>query len=140
MVCVMNTISKRTRNAVYDTHVHLVFVVKYRRKALTDEILTDCEAIMKRIAKGLGAELEEFNGESDYVHLLVTVPPALAVATLVNSLKGVSSRLLQRDHETHLKELLWKGKLWSRSYYAGTAGGAPLDTLKIYIQNQDRPK
>lgn len=134
----MATISKRTRHAVYDTHIHLVFVTKYRRKVLTDAMLSFCEQEMSRVAESLGSELEEFNGEADHVHMLVSLPPTLSIATLVNSLKGVSSRLLQRDYEKKLN--LRDGKLWSRSYYAGSAGGAPLATLKSYIANQDRPK
>ena len=136
----MNTISKRTRNAVYDTHLHLVFVVKYRKEVLTGEMLSSLEGYFRELCSSAGAELEEFNGEMDHVHLLVSLPPRLAVATLVNSLKGVSSRYLRRDYPELLDEQLWGKHLWSRSYYVGTAGGAPLDSLKQYIQNQDRPK
>lgn len=136
----MNTISKRTKNAVYDTHIHLVFVTKYRKDVFTDKILTDCENLMSDLCKNLGAELEEFNGESDHVHLLVNIPPSLAISTLVNSLKGGSSRILRRDYREHIEKYLWDGALWSRSYYVGTAGGAPLDSLKKYIEDQDRPE
>ena len=136
----MDTISKRTRNAVYDTHLHLVFVVKYRKEVLTGEMLSSLEGYFRELCSSAGAELEEFNGETDHVHLLVSLPPRLAVATLVNSLKGVSSRYLRRDYGPELAKQLWGKHLWSRSYYVGTAGGAPLDSLKRYIQNQDQPK
>lgn len=136
----MDTISKRTRNAVYDTHLHLVFVVKDRKQVLSDEMLSSLEGYFRELCATADAELEEFNGEADHVHLLVSLPPRLAVATLVNSLKGVSSRYLQRDYDSELSGKLWGKRLWSRSYYVGTAGGDPLDSLKQYIQNQDRPK
>ncbi|MDU2950389.1 MAG: IS200/IS605 family transposase [Bifidobacterium longum] len=84
-------------------------------------------------------ESAEFNGETDHVHLLVSFPPTVELSRLVNSLKGVSSRYLRRDYP-ELARHYWRAqRLWSPSYYAGTAGGAPLDTLKRYIENQNRP-
>ena len=134
-----NTLVRKGRHAVWDLHVHLVFVTKYRRGALTSEILTDCEAIMRRVCADFGCELVEFNGEDDHVHLLVAFPATVGLSRLVNSLKGVSSRVLRRDHGRHLSGYLWGGRLWSRSYYAGTAGGASLSAVKEYVQSQRRP-
>jgi putative transposase len=120
-------------------HVHLVFTTKYRRGALTDAILTRCEEIMRNVCVDFGAELREFNGEDDHVHLLVHYPPSVAVSKLVNSLKGVSSRYLRQEHGTHLRRYLWGDHLWSPSYFAGSCGGAPLAVIKEYIENQKRP-
>ena len=119
--------------------MHLVFVTKYRRGVFTDAILRDCEAHMRNICADFGADLTEFNGEDDHVHILVTFPASARLSELVRALKGVSSRLLRRDHADHLSKYLWGGHLWSRSYYAGTTGGANLDTIKKYVQNQRRP-
>lgn len=130
---------RRGRHAVWDCHVHLVFVTKYRRGALTDAILTDCEAVMSKVCADFGCELAEFNGEDDHVHLLVRFPATVQLSRLVNSLKGVSARILRRDHHDHLSRFLWGGHLWSRSYYAGTAGGAPLSVIADYVQSQRRP-
>jgi putative transposase len=120
-------------------HAHLVFTTKYRRGALTDAILTRCEEIMRNVCVDFGAELREFNGEDDHVHLLVHYPPSVAVSKLVNSLKGVSSRYLRQEHGTHLRRYLWGDHLWSPSYFAGSCGGAPLAVIKEYIENQKRP-
>lgn len=130
---------RRGRHAVWDCHVHLVFVTKYRRGAFTDEILRDCESIMKSVVEDFGCELKEFNGEDDHVHLLINFPATVQLSKLVNSLKGVSSRRLRQQHASHLSQYLWGGHLWSRSYYAGTAGGAPLSVIAQYVQSQRRP-
>lgn len=130
---------RQGRHAIWDCHAHLVFVTKYRRGALTDAILTDCETHMRKVCEDFGCELREFNGEDDHVHLLIGFPATVQLSKLVNSLKGVSSRMLRRDHAGHLKDYLWGGHLWSRSYYLGTAGGAPLDVIAQYVQNQRRP-
>lgn len=127
------------RHAVWDCHAHLVFVTKYRRGALTEAILVDCEKIMTKVCGDFGAELAEFNGEDDHVHLLVRFPATIQLSKLINSLKGVSSRHLRRDHHDHLQHYLWGGHLWSRSYYCGTAGGAPLNVIADYVRTQRRP-
>lgn len=74
---------RHARNSVSLLHAHLVFVTKYRRKVFTDAMLTYCETIMRGVCADLDAELVEFNGEADHVHLLVAYPPALAISTLV---------------------------------------------------------
>ena len=79
---------RRGRHVVYNLHVHLVFVTKYRRGAMTDEILTRCEEIMREVCDDFEAELKQFNGEADHVHLLVHYPPKVQLSKLVNSLKG----------------------------------------------------
>lgn len=130
---------RRGRSVVYSLHAHLVFTPKYRRGVLTDEILTRCEAIMIEVCDSFGAELREFNGERDHVHLLVHYPPKVALSTLVGSLKGVSARLLRKEYPTHIREYLWGDHFWSPSYFAASCGGAPLAIIKEYIENQKRP-
>lgn len=134
-----NSMIRQGRHAVWDCHAHLVFVTKYRRGAFAEPILEDCENVMRKVCDDYGCTLDEFNGEEDHVHLLVTYPATVQLTRLVNSLKGVSSRILMRDHGQHLKHYLWGGHLWSRSYYCGTTGGANLETIKRYVQNQRRP-
>jgi putative transposase len=119
--------------------VHLVFVTKYRRGALTGEILDRCKEIMRAVCADFGAELHEFNGETDHVHLLVHYPPKIALSRLVNSLKGVSARHLRQEYRAHLSKYLWGGHLWSPSYFAASCGGAPLAIIAEYIENQKRP-
>lgn len=130
---------RRGRQAIWDCHVNLVFVTKYRRGAFTGPILDDCEETMRGVCGDFGCELREFNGEDDYVHLLIGFPPTVQLSKLINSLKGVSSRALRKKHPQHLNKYLWDGHLWSRSYYAGTAGGAPLDVIAEYVRSQRRP-
>lgn len=124
------------RQAIWDLHVHLVFVTKYRRDVFKNDMLTTCENVMRDVCKNFGATLEEFNGGPDHVHLLVRYPATVAVSKLVNSLKGVSSRVLRRDYADEIAPYLWGGHLWSRSYYASSAGGAPLSAVAEYVMSQ----
>lgn len=98
-----------------------------------------CADIMIEVCDSFGAELVAFNGEDDHVRLLVHNPPKVALSTLVNSLKGVSARLLRKEHPAHIRRYLWDGHFWSPSYFAASCGGAPLSIIKEYIDNQKRP-
>jgi len=90
------------------------------------------------VANEFEAELVEFDGEKDHVHLLVNYPPKVSVSKLVNSLKGVSSRYL-KTHFPDLKKYCWDNALWPPSYFAGSCGGAPLESIKEYIRSQQTP-
>ncbi len=120
-------------------HVHLVFVTKYRYKVFADRHLTRCEEIMRAVCEDFEAELVEFNGGNNHVHLLVNFPPKVAVSKLVNSLKGVSSRRLRQEFPDLVRHYWRAQRLWSGSYFAGSAGGAPLSIVKQYIEQQNRP-
>ncbi|WP_411144765.1 IS200/IS605 family transposase [Streptomyces sp. x-80] len=130
---------RRGRHVVYDLHAHLVFVTRYRRNVFNDEMLTRCEEIMRAVCTDFGADLIEFNGEEDHVHLLVHYPPKVALSSLVNSLKGVSSRYLRAEFTGRVNRATVHGRFWSGSYFAGSCGGAPLQMVKDYIENQKRP-
>lgn len=85
-----------------------------------------------------GARLIEANGEDDHVHLLIEYPPTVQLSKLVNSLKGVSSRMLRAQRLPEVTAKLWGGHLWSSSYFAASCGGAPLAVIREYIENQRR--
>lgn len=121
-------------------HVHLVFVTKYRRAVFTKEILTEMRYIFTSICSDFEARLIEFEGEKDHVHLLVEYPPKIAVSKLVNSLKGVSSRLIRKKGYPSILKALWGENLWSPSYFAGSCGGAPIAVIRQYIEQQQSPQ
>ena len=125
-----NNSIRHGRHCVFLMHVHLVFVTKYRRDVFTKEILDDLRTIFARVCANFEAELAQFDGEDDHVHLLVNYPPKVAVSALVNSLKGVSSRMIRKNNYPSLRKKLWGGALWSPSYFAGSCGGAPIETVR----------
>ncbi|NES21971.1 MAG: IS200/IS605 family transposase [Symploca sp. SIO3E6] len=124
---------RKGRHSVTVLYTHLVFVTKYRAKLFEQEGLETLEIAFKSVASKMDFKMVEFNGESDHVHLLVEYPPKLSISTLVNHLKGVSSRMYRQQFPSNRKHL------WSPSYFASSCGGAPIETLKQYIQNQKSP-
>ena len=123
------------RHCVFEMHIHLVFVTKYRRRVLTKRAIKALKTIFASVCEDFEAELVECDGGDDHVHLLVNYPPKVAVSKLVNSLKGVSSRRLRR-HYPEVARRYRQGVLWSPSYFAGSCGGAPLDIIKKYVESQ----
>jgi hypothetical protein len=77
--------------------------------------------------------------ERDHVHLLIHYPPQVKLSALVGSLKGVSAHYLRKEYTDHIKRYLWDAHFWSPSYFAASAGGAPLSVIKEYIEQQKRP-
>lgn len=126
---------RRGRLVVSALHVHLVFVTKYRRGALTGEHIRYLADIFGKVCGDFGAVLMECDGEDDHIHLLVEYPPKVPVAALVNSLKGVSARRLRQRYRVRAH----RDHLWSPSYFAASCGSAPLGILRAYIENQRTP-
>lgn len=132
----MTTQFRKERHSVSDLKIHLVCVTKYRRPVLTAESLAVIEKSFKEVAKKMDFQIQEFNGEPDQVHALVEFPPKLSISQIVNALKGVSSR---RYGQAGYPKPYGKDALWSPSYFVSSVGGAPLEILKKYIQEQVKP-
>jgi len=126
---------RRGRHVVSTLYVHLVFVTKYRRGVLTGDMIGYLDGVFRKVCDDFGAVLAEFNGEDDHVHLLIEYPPKVPVASLVNSLKGVSARRLRQRHRVRTH----RGHLWSPSYFAASCGEAPLSVIRQYVEQQRRP-
>ena len=123
------------RHIVFSLHLHLVFVTKYRKKVFSSLMMERLKYHFLRVCEDFDCKLIEVNGETDHVHLLIEPLPHTTPSKLVNSLKGVSSRLLRKEFPS-LEKYYWKGGLWSPSYFIASCGGAPIDIVKEYIENQ----
>ncbi|MEC7941267.1 MAG: IS200/IS605 family transposase [Pseudomonadota bacterium] len=128
----------RKRHSVSKLVVHLVFTTKCRRKLFTGIMIEQLREAFESACVKLECELIEMDGEQDHVHLLIAYPPKLSVSVMVNNLKSISSRML-RLQNTHLTRQSKSAALWSRSYFACTAGGATIETLKAYVESQSTP-
>lgn len=120
---------------------HLVLVTKYRNKCLNKDMIGFLEGEFRRLLLNQDCGLVEFNGEEDHVHLLIEMHPSIQPSKLINSLKTASSRLLKREFGDILEKHYWGTKaIWNRSYCLLTVGGAPLEVLRAYIENQESPE
>lgn len=123
-------------HAVFFLRYHLVLVTKYRRRVFTSQ---EMFSRLRNIAEHVGGyhhvEVLEMNGEPDHVHFLLSSKPNCDLSKYVNSLKSGSSRVLKKEFP-NIRKVLWKEYLWTRSYCLITVGGAPIDLLVKYIENQ----
>jgi putative transposase len=124
---------------VSDLKCHLVLTTKYRRKVLTDPMLTRLEEIFKALMEKWEGRLVEFNGERDHVHLLLQYTPQTQPSKLINNLKTVSSRYLRKEFVAEVNKVYWKDVFWTNGYFIASCGGVTVDQLKKYIDEQDRP-
>jgi putative transposase len=123
-------------HCVFSLHFHLVLVTKYRRKVITNEMLERLRAIFEETLEKWHSELIEFNGEEDHIHLHFRTTPTIQLSKLVNNLKTVSSRLIRRDFRKHVNRFYRKPVFWHRSYCLITTGGATIEILRKYIEEQ----
>jgi putative transposase len=110
-------------------HVHLVFVTKHRRGALDADMLACPEDALRKVCGDYGAELREFNGQDDHVHLLVEYLPKVSVP----------ARRLRPEFTGRVNRHIIRGHFWPPSYFAASCGGAPPTIIRQYIEQQRRP-
>jgi putative transposase len=124
---------------VFVLPAQVVFVTTYRHQVFTAAHLERLEQIMRDACADSGTGLTEVNGEPGHVHLPASFPPEVALSRLASSLKGVSSRRLRQEFPALARHYWRANRLWSGSYFAGSAGGAPISVLHHYIEQQNRP-
>lgn len=129
------------RHVVHRLHAHLVLTTKYRRDAITTErVRTSLRTTMKAVCLDFESTLQAWEADDDHVHLLVAYPPKVALSKLVNALKGASSYRLRGLRFPEVQAVLWGQAFWSPSYCVVSCGGAPLETIKAYVETQRDPK
>ena len=133
--------ARKSSHAVFSIRLHLVFVTHYRKPALTREMIWRLKTIFSSVCEKMSCQLMEFNGEADHVHLLIDFHPKNSISAVVGSLKSASARMVKKEFPKEVNQHYWgKVSFWSNSYYCGSCGGAPMEVLKKYIQEQDSPK
>ena len=131
---------KSNRNIIYSCKYHIVWCSKYRRKVLVGEVEKRLKEIVMQVANKLNVEILEMETDKDHIHILADIDPSFGVMKFIKTVKGRSSRIL-RDEFTFLKTRL--PTLWTNSCFISSVGGAPLEVIKQYIENQqisERPK
>lgn len=122
-------------HSVFLLNYHLVLVIKYRRKVINDDISNRLKEMFQYISPKYNISLEEWNHDSDHIHLLFKGHPNSEISKFINAYKSASSRLIKKEYPA-LRERLWKEYFWSRSYCLLTTGGATTDIVGKYIEDQ----
>lgn len=124
---------KSNNNVFYSCKYHVVWCPKYRRKVLDGNIASRLKELVYEIADEIQVDIIEMEIMPDHVHLLMEVDPQLCIHRAVKAIKGKTSRVLRSEFRTLRSRL---PSLWTNSYFVSTVGGAPLEIIKQYIENQ----
>ena len=122
-------------HSVFSLNYHLILVIKYRRKVLNDDISNRLKEIFEYISPNYNITLEEWEHDKDHIHVVFKAHPKSELSKFINAYKSASSRLIKKEF-SNMKKFLWKEYFWSRSYCLITTGGATIDVVKKYIENQ----
>ena len=125
----------RNQHSVYSLYYHLIMVTKYRRKVIDNDISMRGKEIFERIAPGYGMTLVESNHDVDHVHIMFRAQPKTELSRFINAYKSASSRLLKKEYP-QIRKKLCKEAFWSQSFCLMTAGGAPIEVIRQYIESQ----
>ena len=126
-------------HSVFSLNYHLVLVIKYRKQVLNNDISNRLKEIFEYISPNYTITLEEWEHDKDHVHVLFKAHPNSELSKFINAYKSASSRLIKKEFPT-IKQKLWKEYFWSRSYCLITTGGATIDVVRKYIENQGKER
>ena len=122
-------------SATYNINYHIVWCPKFRKKILTGKVKTFVEDQLETIAQTKGYTILEARVMPDHIHLFIEANPFDSPTNIVKIFKGVTSlRIFKKFPE--LRQELWRGVLWSPSYYIGTAGHVSAEVIEKYIHGQ----
>ena len=115
---------------------HVVFITKYRRKEIYGKLRMDIGRIIRQLCEYKGVEIVEAHACSDHIHMLVKIPPKIAVSNFMGYLKGKSSLMIFERH-ANLKYKYGNRNFWAKGYFVSTVG-LNAETVKEYIKNQEK--
>ena len=126
------TENRRGSHTVYNIQYHLGWVTKYRSPVLRGEVAERARELIRQSCMSREIHILKGHVSKDHVHLLVSCPPALSPAKIVQYLKGRSSRMLQQEF-SHLRKRYWGQHLWARGYFCSTTGEITTAQIQEYI-------
>jgi putative transposase len=125
---------RKSAHTVWDVKYHIAWITKYRYKVLRGEIAVKARDLLRQICQSRDVVIVQGAVWPAHIHLLVSVPPHLSPAKLVQYMKGRSSRMLQ-DEFPQLKKRYWGQHLWARGYFCASVGAVDEDTIRRYMEN-----
>jgi putative transposase len=137
----MATSLRSFAHSVCNIQIHMVLVTKYRHPVITEAIESDIIQLCRNICTKNRCHLLEAKADlelKDHIHLLIDLAPNVAISTLANTMKTVTSREIRKRFAEELKPFYWKPVFWKRGYCAVSGGGAPLEIIKRYIESQGK--
>ena len=128
---------RKSTHAVHDLKVHLIWITKYRYKALTKDVGLRVRDIIRQVCDKHDIEIIKGRVSKNHVHLYVSYPPKLSVSDMVRYLKGRSSKKVQEEFP-QLGKIYWGKHFWRIGYAAFSSGHVTDEMIKEYLDNHDK--
>lgn len=126
---------RKGSHAVYDIQYHVVWTTKYRYKVLREKVAERLRELLRQGCEARDIKIIRGSVGREHVHMLISCPPTLAPAKIMQYLKGRSSKMLQEEFP-ELRKKYWGQHLWSAGYFCRTVGSATDEMIKEYIEQQ----
>ncbi len=128
---------RKSSHTTYDIKYHLVWITKYRKPVLTGEIANRVRELIREICKGKEIEIIKGHVSRDHVHIFVSVPPHISVSSVMQSLKGKTSRKMMSEFKS-LSRTFWGRHIWARGYFVASSGNVTDEVIIKYIEMQGK--
>ena len=125
-------------HCVYDCRYHIVWITKYRNKALSEGIRKRLQEVLEELCKEMNVKVIRIGMEEDHVHLYVMIPPVHPIPYVIKRLKGISSKEIRKEFGRELKEYYWKPVLWAVGYFVASVGSVDEKVIKKYVEEQGK--
>lgn len=126
---------RKGSHTIYDLKYHIVWITKYRKKVMRGEIGLRLRELLRQVCEAEDVQIVKGHIAPDHVHLLVSVPPQIAISDLVQRLKGRSARKML-DEFGELRRQFWGQHLWARGYFVASSGNVTDEIIAEYIESQ----
>lgn len=125
----------KTQHSVYSITLHLVLVIKYRKKVINNEISNRIKEIFSYIGKSHDVDIVEWNHDIDHISTIISIKPDTNLNKYINASKSASSRLIKKEY-SYIRKQLWKEYFWTKGFFVTSTGSVQLDIVKNYILKQ----
>ena len=121
----------------YLLQYHIIFVCKYRKQLLTNNISDDIKRLSYQISQKHHFTIKEMETDKDHVHYMIEAEPTMCISQIVNLLKSYTTYHLWKKYKKFLSNHFWKEyTFWTDGYFACSIGNVSENILREYIRNQ----
>ena len=127
---------RKGSHSLYDLKYHVVFCTKYRFKVLRGPVAERARDLIREICSANNIQIVSGSLSPEHIHLLLSIPPNIAISKVMQYIKGKTSRKLQQEF-VHLRKRYWGQHFWARGYFVVSVGNVNEDDIKRYIAEQE---
>lgn len=126
---------RKSSHVQYDLEYHIVWTTKYRYKVLVGRKAERVRELIRQSCNSMDVRILKGSISQEHIHLMISVPPSMAISKLVQQIKGKTSRVLLNEYKD-LRKRYWGQHLWASGYFCRTVGSVTREMIKDYIENQ----